>query len=81
MRDGHDKHTLSLDIGEAPKKRGRPALGARPMTPAERKARSRQKNMTTSLELDHAFVNWLKIQAEKGGVTVQDLIMRKFKVK
>ncbi|UXY14085.1 hypothetical protein N8I74_12225 [Chitiniphilus purpureus] len=42
MRDGHDTKTLSLDVGDTPKKRGRPALGTRPMTAAERKAKSRR---------------------------------------
>ncbi|WP_246120809.1 H-NS histone family protein [Chitinolyticbacter meiyuanensis] len=52
MRDSHDDKTLQLDVGETPKKRGRPALGDKPMTAAERKAKSRLQAKRTALSID-----------------------------
>ncbi|TJZ73576.1 hypothetical protein [Chitiniphilus eburneus] len=81
MKHVADRHTAELPGLDAPRKRGRPTLGARAMTVAERKRRSRQNAGTTSLELDHAFVKWLRRQAAQQGVSVGDLLMERFGVK
>ncbi|WP_375591625.1 H-NS family nucleoid-associated regulatory protein [Chitiniphilus eburneus] len=52
MRDSHDNQTMDLNVGDAPRKRGRPAQGSRAMTPAERKARSRYAIKKAALEAD-----------------------------
>ncbi|GAA5785067.1 hypothetical protein GCM10007860_02240 [Chitiniphilus shinanonensis] len=81
MKHAADRHTAELPGLDTPRRRGRPSLGARPMTPAERKRRSRQNAGTTSLELDHAFVKWLRRQAQQQGVSVGELLMARFGVK
>ena len=55
MKDAHD--TITPDLLPAPRRRGRPLLGDRAMTPAERKAAQRERERK-------AFITYARVELE-----------------
>lgn len=87
MIDNQDKQTLSLDLGEEPKRRGRPATGSA-MTNAERQRlyRERQKaqrnenanaeeveRLRKNFRYVHGQMERLRIQAVEDGLKIAQL--------
>lgn len=92
MRDPKDSQAVEIEDSEQPKRRGRPPLGASPMTPAERKRASRKRLATAgvrgsdgvlqrlpvpfSCDLDVIALGRLRRAASQQGVPIHALLER-----
>ncbi|WP_137936773.1 hypothetical protein [Chitinivorax sp. B] len=75
MKQAADDKTMELPGMPVPKRRGRPPIGTRAMTPAERKRRSRKLNgIGSSVDLSRQTASQLREFANANNLTIDAAI-------